>query len=111
VKLREWEIWHSYSTYLNEQKINLEHAAKELVDSGLALCSMHRDGRTYWQSGKGTQSGQTKIILDSKQMNAKIMLKTDSGQDENKGTVLCLTIPHWHYKLSLGELICREQLE
>ena len=26
---------------------------------------------------------------------------------ENKGTVLCLTIPHWHYKLSVGELICQ----
>jgi len=80
VKLIEWEIWHSYSTYLSEQKINLEHAAKILVDSGMALCSMHRDGRTYWQSGKGTQSGQTKIILDSKQMIAKIILETDSGQ-------------------------------
>ncbi len=80
MKLIEWEIWHSYSTYLNEQKINLEHAAKILVDSGMALCSMHRDGRTYWQSEKSTQSGQTKIILDPKQMNAKIMLETDSGQ-------------------------------
>ena len=80
MQLIEWEIWHSYSTYLNEQKINLEHASKILVDSEMALCSMHRDGRTYWQSGKGTQSGQTKIILDSKQMNAKIMLETDSGQ-------------------------------
>ena len=25
----------------------------------------------------------------------------------NKGTVLCLTIPHRHYKLSVGELICQ----
>ena len=80
MKLIEWEIWHSYSTYLSEQKINLEHAANILVDSRMALCSMHRDGRTFWQSGKGTQSGQTKIILDSKQMNANIMLETDSGQ-------------------------------
>lgn len=82
MKLIEWEIWHSYSTYLSEQKINLEHAAKILVDSGMAFCSMHRDGRTYWQSGKGTQSGQTKIILDSKQMKAKIMLEADSGQQD-----------------------------
>lgn len=80
MKLIEWEIWYSYSTYFNNQRINLEHAAKALVDSGIALCSMHRDGRTYWQSGKGTQSGKTKIILDSKQRNAKIKLETDSGQ-------------------------------
>ena len=24
-----------------------------------------------------------------------------------QGTVLCLTIPHRHYKLSVGELICQ----
>ena len=26
---------------------------------------------------------------------------------ENKGTVLCLTIPHWYYKLSVREFICQ----
>ena len=28
-------------------------------------------------------------------------------QGENKGTVLCLTIPYWYYKLSVGEFICQ----
>ena len=41
-------------------------------------------------------------------------IKTIEGNDkswefigENKGTVLCLTIPYRHYKLSVGELICQ----
>ena len=42
------EIWHNYSTYLSVQKIDLESAAKILVESEVAVCAMLRDGRTFW---------------------------------------------------------------
>jgi hypothetical protein len=38
--IEEWEIWHTYTTYLESTGIDLEGSAQRLVASGLAECAM-----------------------------------------------------------------------
>ena len=47
MELKEWEIWYTYSTYLESTVIDLDTAARLLVDSGIALCALHRDGGVF----------------------------------------------------------------
>src|SRR3989449_4643868 len=50
IEIEEWEIWHTYTTYLESTNIDLLESARRLVASGVAECAMLRDGRTYWRS-------------------------------------------------------------
>jgi hypothetical protein len=59
LNIHEWEIWHTYCTYLLTGAIDLDFAARMLVEYGLALCSVLEDGRVYWSSGSMIGSGTT----------------------------------------------------
>ena len=50
IEIEEWEIRHTYTTYLESTNIDLLESARRLVASGVAECAMLRDGRTYWRS-------------------------------------------------------------
>jgi hypothetical protein len=59
--IHEWEIWHTYSTYLESTNIDLLKTARRLAASGIAECVMLRDGRTLWQSNGVVASGSTVV--------------------------------------------------
>jgi hypothetical protein len=79
--LTESEIWYTYSTYLVGGVIDLNAAAKSLVQSGLAYCAMHRDGKTYWKANDGVRSGTTKIDVNGKGDRATIRLDPDDSME------------------------------
>lgn len=63
MKLQEWEIWHTYTSFLNTSFIDLESAARHLVESGMASLAFHRDGLTIWQDDEGVGEGLSTINL------------------------------------------------
>lgn len=79
LEIQEWEVWHTYATYLRVSKIDLDLLGRRLVESGVALCSMLRDGRTYWNSGSSVGSGSTRVDLDTYASRATLNLKRDPG--------------------------------
>ncbi len=78
-KVSEWEIWHTYSTYLRTTNIDLEVVARRLVESGIALCAVLRDGKTFWSSGTQLGSGITEVRLDPYETRATINFNPDAG--------------------------------
>ena len=60
-EIEEWEIWHTYSTYLDSGPFDLPKAAQSLLQSGVALCAMESSGRTYWRTAQGVACGNTEI--------------------------------------------------
>lgn len=79
MKIRDWEIWFSYTTYLDGTVPDLHEAAKILIDTGLAVCAMHQNGRTYWRTGQEIRSGTTTMSTDDRLSRGRFRLKCDSG--------------------------------
>lgn len=48
--VREWEIWHSYSSYLTSALPPLETIAKRLISGCVAECAMLSDGVACWNT-------------------------------------------------------------
>lgn len=83
MKLLEWEIWHTYTSYLVVEKIDLEYAAQRLVESGIAYLSFERDGRTVWRGPEGVGKGLSTIRLNSSGDKADLELTPDDNYDPN----------------------------
>jgi hypothetical protein len=49
-EVQEWEVWHTYSTYLDRPGIDLLEGAINLVKSEVAECVLSSTGRAFWQS-------------------------------------------------------------
>jgi len=76
-EIDEWEIWHTYSTYLDSGPFDLRRGAQSLLDSGVALCAVENNGRTYWKTSHGVASGTTNI--DS-QGTSFTLVRDDAGE-------------------------------
>src|SRR6266850_909334 len=46
--LREWQIWHSFSSFLVGPVPKLDALARNLVTQGLAECAFVSGGRAFW---------------------------------------------------------------
>ena len=79
--ISDWDIWHTYSSFLETSQIDLMQIGKALVESGIAPCVLHRDGRTWWETDKGPRSGHTQVELNSRRIGAKITLEVDGGSE------------------------------
>lgn len=101
--LHEWEIWHTYSTYLKGGIKDLSSVARGLVKSGLALCAIHRDGETYWQSDEGVRSGITTIKIDREGSKAEMILEPS---DEHEPSFVSFAQEAWYQAayLRFGEI-------
>ena len=65
MKLDEWEIWHTYSTYIETTHIELESFAERLVDIGVAeFAIVSSSGKTFWATSEGTGKGSTTVEVD-----------------------------------------------
>jgi hypothetical protein len=79
LEIEEWEIWHTYSTFLETAGIDLLETARHLVASGVAECAMLRDGRVFWQSSGKVGSGSTVVDVDSICGQSAFQLQLDEG--------------------------------
>ena len=65
--LREWEVWHTYSTFFTGPVFDLTRGARKLVATGSVLCAVHRDGTADWAAPDGTlQTGEVKVRLNGR---------------------------------------------
>lgn len=80
MELREWEIWHTYSSTLKTPKIELESLAEKLVDQGVAQAVIHRDGLIHWRKNGKTGSGITDVNMNSAGAMAEIKFHPKNDQ-------------------------------
>lgn len=79
LEIEEWEIWHTYTTFLEATEIDLVESARRLVASGIAECAMLRDGSTYWRSNGAVEHGSTFIDVDSLTGQSTFRLSLEGG--------------------------------
>lgn len=79
--IRDWDIWHVYSSFLQTGYVDLMAADSALVRSGLAACVLHRDGNTWWNTDEGIRTGLTHVELNPRRIGAEISLEVDGGGD------------------------------
>ncbi|MFI5090997.1 MAG: hypothetical protein ACHP7P_13145 [Terriglobales bacterium] len=77
LEIEEWEIWHTYTSFLENTQIDLPDTARRLVTSGIAECAMLRDGRTYWRSNGTVGSGSTIVEVDPLSGRSEFRLDLD----------------------------------
>lgn len=83
--IREWEIWHTYSSYFSGPAIDTERAASALVKCELAQFAAHRDGRSYWLSKGTLQAGTIEIQSHPDGSQASFGLRPDDGSLSPEG--------------------------
>ena len=88
IEIEEWEIWHTYTTYLDATNLDLSQTAGRLVASGVAECAMLSDGRTFWNSNGTVASGSTQISIDAPSGRSTFQLRLDDGCQRPEGFAL-----------------------
>jgi hypothetical protein len=84
--VEEWEIWYTFSTYINRHVNNLSTVGKRLLELEIADCVVMSDGYTFCRSDKGIVSGKTVIKLSNKFSRASISFESDSNFGKVKFT-------------------------
>lgn len=70
--IKEWEIWHTYTTYVFPTEIDLKKLADDLIQSELAHLAMLRDGYTVWRNGNAIGKGRSTIELTNSKKQSQI---------------------------------------
>ncbi|UUA74211.1 hypothetical protein [Cellvibrio sp. QJXJ] len=82
MKIKDWDIWHVYSSFLDVTNLSLHNIAYKAVKSKLAVCALHRDGETWWQTNQGVKVGFTKIEMNSQSTGACIKKEMQLNEGE-----------------------------
>jgi hypothetical protein len=88
IEIQEWEIWHTYTTFLESTHVNLFDSAHRLVASGIAECAMLRDGQTFWKSNTSVQTGITTVEVEPIGGKSTFRLKLDDKSAKPEGFAL-----------------------
>jgi hypothetical protein len=59
LRLEEWELWYTFSTYFTDITVDLETAGELFVKAGIAECCIASSGQTFCKSENGFVSGTT----------------------------------------------------
>jgi hypothetical protein len=72
LRLEEWELWYTFSTFFLHTTVDLETAGRLFVKAGIAECCIISSGQTFYKSDGELVSGATSIELsgDLKSMTA-----------------------------------------
>ena len=81
MKIHEWEVWHTYSTYLTNPPVDLDGAAHALIESRLAPLVLRRDGETYWREKDTCATGETLFDLTPDTTQVAISLQKTNPKD------------------------------
>lgn len=80
MKLKKWEIWFDYYTYLNVKNLNLTRVARNLIKCGFSYCTMHSNGWTFLNQNGDLLEGLTKINMTQLGNNAEIKLELNDNK-------------------------------
>jgi hypothetical protein len=88
IEIEAWEIWHTYTTFLESTHVDLLDSAYRLVASGIAECAMLQDGQTFWKSTSSVQTGTTTIEVEPTSGISRFQLKLKEGCAKPEGFAL-----------------------
>jgi hypothetical protein len=88
MKLREWEVWHTFSTFFNEPIKDLDKVARNLVLSGLFESAFLDDGKYFFHDGKNIISGKAEIRLEPERTSAIFELSEKLPDNFSGETIL-----------------------
>ncbi|HAJ27260.1 MAG TPA: hypothetical protein DCG53_08465 [Syntrophus sp. (in: bacteria)] len=124
MQLYEWEIWHTYTSYIETDEVDLVYLADHSVESGMAYLALHRDGMTVWRVKEGVGKGHTIINSAPGGNHGKFTFTLEPGDDvpelsdfaEEAWWQAChfrlselrlfgtaMTLPHPYVRLFLGQ--------
>lgn len=63
MRLSEWEIWHTYTSYFKPDRLDLLDIATRLVQSGIACLAFDRDGDTFWKGKERIERRYTEVSI------------------------------------------------
>jgi hypothetical protein len=78
-QIDEWEIWHTYTSFLEATTVDLKKSARRLVSLEIAECAMVSDGKTYWRASDQVGTGSTIIEVAAPGSESKFKLQLDDG--------------------------------
>jgi hypothetical protein len=61
MRILDWEIWHTYASFLHSPVPDLGQVAATIVERGWAKVAVASNGRCYWKQGEAVQTGQLEI--------------------------------------------------
>lgn len=85
--LKEWEIWHTFSSYFIDPIDDLEMAARNMVESGLVRSAFLDNGDYFWLDKSNVRKGHMDITLGANLTEALVKSK-DELPDTYEGQVL-----------------------
>lgn len=107
--LDEWSIFHTYTSFLDVEDLDLHEAATLLVDNDFAPCILHRDGTTWFKSDEEVLSGITTHKLESNEIVIRLV-----GQDSKDifSQLNSYAQESWHQSIQfrMNELIAFEDV-
>lgn len=87
--VQEWEVWHTYATYLDCPGLDLLSGASKLVESEVAECVVSSTGRTFWRSSERVAQGITSVSVNPQTGAGSFKLVADDKSVETpKGFAL-----------------------
>lgn len=81
--LEEWEIWHTFSTYITANQINLDLVAEKLVTLDLADCVILSSGSTICRTKESIARVKTELQLSGDGNSASINFSSDKYKLED----------------------------
>ncbi|NOT04670.1 MAG: hypothetical protein HOP27_08745 [Anaerolineales bacterium] len=79
--LKEWEIWHTYSTYFTDPIPSLQTVAKNLVQSNLLKSAFLDNGEAYWLDKGELITGKADVKLNSDRSTGLIIFGENFPKD------------------------------
>lgn len=88
MKIKEWEIWHTFASYFVRPIGDLEKVAKNLIQSGLLRCAFVDNGNYFWLHNDKVFAGHAEITLGTNRQEAQINFSPDVPSDFEREMLL-----------------------
>jgi len=99
--INEWEIWHTYTTFMSEGVDDIGLLARKLVETGVTPCAMTRDGLTFWRYKGEVAQGVTSVDINAKSSSASIHFPQGMAQaNEEDGYILESSYQSGYFRFS-----------
>ncbi|PKL90765.1 MAG: hypothetical protein CVV21_11470 [Candidatus Goldiibacteriota bacterium HGW-Goldbacteria-1] len=80
MKIKDWEVWHTYTTYFSNEIPDLYKVAKQLLKNGIAELAVHSDGSFYWLGKENIRQGAIEFQSSESVNYNKVQFNTKDGK-------------------------------
>jgi len=79
--LKEWEIWHTYSTYFTDSTLDLRKISKNLIQSKVLQSALLDNGEFYWLDHDRLVSSKANITPNINHSTGSIVVEKDFPEE------------------------------